>query len=62
VAAIAGAGLGASTAPVAQPAGGPWQGAGPDVVFVLTSSVEDPKEQQDYIRDMTNYIRSALPS
>jgi hypothetical protein len=32
-----------------------------DVVFVLTSSVEDPEEQQDYIRDMTDYVRSALP-
>jgi outer membrane protein OmpA-like peptidoglycan-associated protein len=39
----------------------PGTGTGMDVVFVLTSSVEDPKEQQDYIRDMTNYVRSALP-
>jgi outer membrane protein OmpA-like peptidoglycan-associated protein len=39
----------------------PGMGPGLDVVFVLTSSVEDPKEQQDYIRDMINYVRSALP-
>ena len=39
----------------------PGQGPGLDVVFVLKSSPLDPNKQQDYISDMTSFIRSALP-
>lgn len=40
----------------------PGQGPGLDVSFILKSSPQDPREQQDYIRDMTLFIRSALPT
>jgi outer membrane protein OmpA-like peptidoglycan-associated protein len=39
----------------------PGQGPGLDVVFVFRSSPKDPREQQEYIRDMTSFVRSALP-
>jgi outer membrane protein OmpA-like peptidoglycan-associated protein len=39
----------------------PGQGPGLDVVFVLRSSAQDLPKQQEYIHDMTDFIRSALP-
>lgn len=52
--------LAAGSPQVSRPAD-PGEGPGLDVVFVFSSSQKDPAEQQEYIRDMTNFVRSALP-
>lgn len=40
----------------------PGPGPGLDVSFILKSSPQDPREQQDYVNEMTRFIRSALPT